>query len=101
MKREITTDKIMEDLLLVVADAEALLKATAGQAGENLNDARARAEESIRAAKSRISDYGHVTAEHAREAAKVADEYVRANPWSALGIAAGVGILLGVLINRK
>lgn len=101
MTRESTTDKLIEDLRLVVSDAEELIKATAGQAGEKVSNARARAEESIRAAKEGISDAGHVAAEHTREAAKAADDYVRENPWTAVGIAAGVGILIGVLINRK
>ncbi|HYN27108.1 MAG TPA: DUF883 family protein [Burkholderiales bacterium] len=101
MKTEITTDKLMEDLRLVVSDAEELVKATAGQAGEKVSNARARAEESIRAAKAGIADAGQMAAEHTREAAKAADDYVRENPWTAVGIAAGVGILIGVLISRK
>jgi ElaB/YqjD/DUF883 family membrane-anchored ribosome-binding protein len=101
MKTEITTDKLMEDLRLVVSDAEELVRATAGQAGEKVSNARARAEESIRAAKAGIADAGQVAAEHTREAAKAADDYVRENPWAAVGIAAGVGILIGVLISRK
>lgn len=98
---EITTDKLLEDLRLLVSDAEELLKATAGQAGEKINGARTRTEESVRAAKARIADAGHVAVEHGREAAKAADDYVRDNPWAAVGIAAGVGILIGVLLNRK
>ncbi|HEV8260355.1 MAG TPA: DUF883 family protein [Burkholderiales bacterium] len=84
-KREITTDKLMEDLRQVVSDAEELLNATGGQAGEMVDNARARAEESIRAAKVRIADAGHVAAEHTREAAKAANDYVRENPWAAVG----------------
>lgn len=101
MKREITTDKLMEDLRLMVSDAEELLNATAGQAGENVNNAREHAEESIRAAKARIADAAHVAAEHTREAAKAAEDYLRENPWTAVGLAAAVGILIGVLINRR
>ena len=101
MKKEVTTDKLIEDLRLVVSDAEELVKATAGQAGEKVGNARARAEDSIRAAKARIAETGHEAAEHAREAARAADDYVRENPWAVVGIAAGVGILIGVLINRK
>ena len=66
-----------------------------------MGNARARAEDSIRAAKARIAEAGHEAAEHAREAARAADDYVRENPWAVVGIAAGVGILIGVLINRK
>lgn len=101
MKKEVTTDKLMEDLRLVVSDAEELLKATAGLAGDNVNNVRARAEDSVRAAKARIADAGHVAVEQTREAAKAADDYLRENPWAAVGIAAAVGIVIGVLINRK
>jgi ElaB/YqjD/DUF883 family membrane-anchored ribosome-binding protein len=101
MKTEVTTDKLLEDLRLVVSDAEELLKATAGQAGENVNKARARAEDSVRAAKARIADAGHLAIEQTREAAKAADDYLRENPWTAVGIAAVVGVVIGVLINRK
>ena len=38
---------------------------------------------------------------HARVLAGEADEYVRGNPWQAVGIAAGIGLLLGVLMMRR
>src|SRR5690606_28599468 len=48
---QVNTDKLIEDLRQVVRDAEDLLRATAGQAGEKIAEARARAEESLRIAK--------------------------------------------------
>jgi ElaB/YqjD/DUF883 family membrane-anchored ribosome-binding protein len=99
--KEVTTDKLMADLQLVVADAEELLKATAGQAGEKVSAVRARAEESIRNAKVRIAAAGDMVSERSREAARQADRYVHENPWNAIGVAAGVGLLLGFLIGRK
>jgi ElaB/YqjD/DUF883 family membrane-anchored ribosome-binding protein len=101
MKTEVTTDKLLEDLRLVVSDAEELLKATAGQAGETVYKARARAVDSVLAASARIADAGHLAIEQTREAAKAADDYLRENPWTAVGIAAVVGVVIGVLINRK
>jgi ElaB/YqjD/DUF883 family membrane-anchored ribosome-binding protein len=95
--KEVTTDKLMADLQLVVADA----KATAGQAGEKVSAVRARAEESIRNAKVRIAAAGDMVSERSREAARHADRYVHENPWNAIGVAAGVGLLLGFLIGRK
>jgi ElaB/YqjD/DUF883 family membrane-anchored ribosome-binding protein len=93
--------KLMDDLRSVVSDAEELLRATAGQAGEKVAAARARAEESVRIAKARIADFGAAAAERTREAATATDEYVHQNPWSAVGVAAGVGLLLGILIARR
>jgi ElaB/YqjD/DUF883 family membrane-anchored ribosome-binding protein len=99
--KAVSTDKLMEDLRLVVTDAEELLRATAGQAGEKVAAARARAEESIDAAKARIAQAGYAAAAQTREAARAADDYVHDNPWAAVGVAAAVGIVIGVLIAKK
>jgi len=99
--KEMTTDKLMEDLRVVVGDAEELLKATAGQAGEKVAAVRARAQASVDAAKGRIAAVGDRVGERSREAAKMTDEYVHQNPWSSIGVAAGLGVLLGFLIGRK
>ena len=97
----VTTDKLMPDLRTVVQDAEELLRATAGQTGEKLEGVRARAQESLRAARARLSEAGGEIEARARAAAKQTDDYVRENPWTAIGIAAGVGFLVGLLSNRR
>src|SRR5918999_966846 len=90
-------DTLFEDLRAVVRDAEALLRATSAQTGEKLQEARARAEESLRAAKVRMGDIQEDALRHARDASGATEEYVRENPWQSLGIAAGVGIMIGLL----
>jgi ElaB/YqjD/DUF883 family membrane-anchored ribosome-binding protein len=95
------TDKLMKDLHLVVQDAEELLKATAGQAGEKVSAVRARAEESIRAAKARLAETGEHMVESTRAAAQVTDKYVHENPWTVVGVGAGLGFLIGYLIGRR
>jgi len=99
--KAVSADKLMEDLRLVVTDAEELLKATAGQAGEKVAAARVRAAESIDAAKGRIAQAGYAAAAQTREAAEAADDYVHDNPWAAMGVAAAVGIVIGILIAKK
>ncbi len=99
--KPVTTDKLMADLQAVVEDAEALLRATAGQAGEKVAEARARAEESVRAAKERIGKVQEGLLERTREIADNADSYVRENPWRAAGIAAAAGLVLGLLMSRR
>jgi ElaB/YqjD/DUF883 family membrane-anchored ribosome-binding protein len=91
----------MEDLRMVVTDAEELLRATAGHAGEKVAAARERAGQSIDAAKARISQAGYAAADQTRIAARATDDYVHENPWTAVGVAAAVGIVLGVLMSRK
>ena len=94
-------DQLAADLKAVIADAEALLDATKGEAGERIAAVRARAQESLRAAKARISEMEHSVVDQAKEAAKAADDYVREHPWTAIGIAAAVGLVVGVLLARR
>jgi ElaB/YqjD/DUF883 family membrane-anchored ribosome-binding protein len=93
--------QLMDDLRIVVEDAEALLKATAGQAGERVDQARTRAEESLRAARARLDEFQGEVTERAREAARGTDRFVHENPWGAIGVAAGVAFILGLLASRR
>jgi ElaB/YqjD/DUF883 family membrane-anchored ribosome-binding protein len=101
MSKQITADKLIEDVQVFVHDAEALLKATAAQTGEKIQEARARTEESLRRAKGRLSDVEGEALKRARALAGEADEYTRANPWQVIGAAAGIALLLGLLISRR
>src|SRR4051812_24458174 len=92
----VTVDKLLEDLQAVVTDAEALLKATAGNAGEKVQEARSRAEESLSAARERLDEVREDAVLKAREFVSSGEEYVRRNPWQAVGIAAGAGVLVGL-----
>ncbi len=95
------TDKLMQDLKTVVADAEDLLKASASQSGEHITRIRARAEESLRIARERIKEMTSSAEAQARAAAREVDKQVHEHPWTAVGIAAGVGLVLGLLLGRK
>ena len=81
---------LMDDLRAVLADAEELLRATAGEAAPKVQEARARAEETLKNARERLDGVG-----------RELDTKVRENPWVAVGVAAGIGLLLGVLLARK
>lgn len=100
VENEISKEKLMQDLRVVVADAEELLRATAGQAGEKVSAARERIQENLAAAKQRLAVAQDAVVARTKEAAKVTDEYVHENPWKAVGIAAGVGLVIGMLISR-
>lgn len=98
---KVTTDKLIQDLGAVVQDAEALLKATAGQTGESIAALRGRAEESLRKARERMKEAGIEVRDRARAAAHSTDDYVHENPWTAIAVAAGIGFLLGALSRRR
>ena len=97
----VSKDKLMEDLRLVVSDAEELLHATANQAGEGAAAARARIQENLQVVKGRLVDAQAAVFERTRQAAKDADRYVHDNPWQAIGISACVGAIVGMLIARR
>lgn len=101
MEEKVSTDKLLDDLKTVVNDAEALLKATAGQAGEKMSAARARAEASVRAARERMSEMQDDVLAQTKEIAEEADAYVHKNPWQAVGLAAVAGIIVGLMISRR
>jgi ElaB/YqjD/DUF883 family membrane-anchored ribosome-binding protein len=97
----VSSEQLIADFKVVVADTEALLKATANQGGEKLAEVRAKAEESIRVIKSRMADVQTAMLEKTRAAAKATDVYVHDNPWQAVGIGAGIGLAIGLLIGRR
>ena len=90
------TDKLVKDLRLVVQDAEDLIRATAGEVNEKTKQARARLSQTLEKAK----ESAVVLQEKAAEKAKVADEVIRMHPYESMGVAFGLGLLLGVIVNR-
>ncbi len=97
----VSKDKLVQDFKIVVADAEELLKATASTAGEKVSVARERIQDSLHKAKVKLAEAEDVIVLKGKEAAHVTDEYVHENPWRAVGIAAGVGLIIGLLIGRR
>ncbi len=98
---QVTTDQLVADLKTVMRDAEALLKATSTQTGERIQEVRARAEQSLQQARTRLNELEEEARRRAQEMANATEEYVRDNPWQSVGIAAGVGLLLGLLLSRR
>ena len=89
--------RLVGDLKSVAHDAEELMKATANQAGEKVVELRERLSTALESAK--------VTAQRLEEktieAAKATDRTIREHPYQSIGIAFGVGLLIGVLVARK
>ncbi|ACV34031.1 YqjD family protein [Accumulibacter sp.] len=93
--------KLVSDMKVVVADAEEILRATAGVAGEKMGDLRERIGERLRDAKLRLADAEAALVDRTKAAARATDDFVHDNPWRAVGVAAAVGLLLGVIIGRR
>jgi ElaB/YqjD/DUF883 family membrane-anchored ribosome-binding protein len=89
---------LRSDLQSVARDAEALLKATADVAGDRVQEARSRAQETLR--RTYDSLYDRKMKRRVRKYARTADSYVREHSWSVIGIAVGIGLMVGLLSRR-
>ena len=98
---DVTKDKLIADVKLVIADTEELLRATAGQAGDKIADIRAKTQDRLAAAKIKLADAEAAVVDKAKQAGRVADDYVHDNPWRSVGVAAGFGFIVGLLIGRR
>jgi ElaB/YqjD/DUF883 family membrane-anchored ribosome-binding protein len=98
---DVTKEKLAADLKLVINDAEELLRATASQAGEKVTAARLKVQDSLDQAKVKLGRISDAGLDRAKEAARVTDDFVHDQPWTAVGIGAGVGLILGLLIGRR
>lgn len=99
---QVNTDRLVEDLKAVVRDAEELLKAMAGLAGEHIAQVGSRAEASLRSAREKLAELVDCdgVAGRVRDAAGRAD-HVHSSPWLALGAGAALGLVVGLLVGRR
>jgi ElaB/YqjD/DUF883 family membrane-anchored ribosome-binding protein len=90
------TRKLVTDFRALVTDVEELTRATATQTGEKIVDLRTRVQESVAAVKPRLEQAEALV----KDKATKTDQYVHANPWAAAGLAAGIGLIVGMLVRR-
>lgn len=104
MTEQMTTankEKLVSDLKVVIADTEELLRATTGVAGEKVGELRERLVVRLRDTKDRVIDLEHALLDKTKAAARATDDFVHDQPWKAVGVAAALGLALGVLIGRR
>jgi ElaB/YqjD/DUF883 family membrane-anchored ribosome-binding protein len=98
---EMHKGKLMSDLRVVIADAEELLRMTSDQAGESAADVRSRVQARMNQAKADLVHLQEAAVAKAKAAGHATDEFVHENPWKSIGIAAGVGLVVGLLVSRR
>ena len=96
-----TRIRMTGDLKTVIADGEDLLKAAAQASGEGFAAAREKFAEKLGSARARLAEASQEAVAKARKTAAAADDYVHASPWTAIGVAAAAGILIGYLAARR
>ena len=94
-------ERVMADLKSLVRDSEDLLKATAGDMSEKAKEVRSRISAALERAKETCAHLQEQGAATARAAAKKADTVIRDHPYESIGVAFGIGLLIGALVSRK
>ena len=93
--------KMVMDLKTMIADSEELLKAVATVSDEGFASVRAKFEQKMRNAKNALADMSQPVFDRTKASAAVADDYVHDNPWTIVGIAVAVGVLIGLLTAKR
>jgi ElaB/YqjD/DUF883 family membrane-anchored ribosome-binding protein len=90
-------DRLTSDVKTVMTEADELMRATAGQAGERVSEIRSRLSSAMETAKANMRK----AQDKAVAAAKATDHTIREHPYESIGLALGVGFLVGFLVGRK
>lgn len=92
---------LMADFQALVRDTERLLADTANLAGDQADELREQIHARLEEARANLQVTQESVRARGQEAVVQAEAYVQENPWQAIGIAAGVGLLIGLLANRR
>jgi ElaB/YqjD/DUF883 family membrane-anchored ribosome-binding protein len=99
---EPTFDALADEFRALIGSIEdAFAAVAAGSSGEKLTELNGQAEANLIKAKARLGEMERRAAKKARTIAADSDDYLHESPWTAIGIAATLGLLLGLLIGRK
>jgi len=97
----VPTSKFKQDMKNLASDLDETVRAMASQTGEKMAALREKLSQHAHHAREHLADAKEVVVDKTRIAARATDDYVHENPWHAVGIAAGVGLVIGMLIGRR
>lgn len=97
----VPTEKLVADVKVLINDTEELVKAAVSQAGDKATEMRRRAGETAKNLKPRVARLEAAIVDKAKSTATTTNAYVHEHPWAAVGMSAGIGLLLGLLISRR
>jgi ElaB/YqjD/DUF883 family membrane-anchored ribosome-binding protein len=95
------SEKLVTDFRVLMTDVDELVKATASQTGDKIAEVRGRVQQAAAQLRPRLAQAEVVLQEKAKAAVETADDYIHDNPWTAIGVAAGVGLVIGLLVGRR
>ncbi len=97
----VNREKLFADARVVLDDVDALLKEAASATGQQAEQLREQAADALHRARLRMAEAQAALGEQTRKTLRDTDTWVHSHPWQAVGIAAGVAMVLGLLISRR
>jgi ElaB/YqjD/DUF883 family membrane-anchored ribosome-binding protein len=97
----VQSEKLAADIKVLVNDTEELVKATASQTGEKVVELRNRVQDAVTNIKPQLAKLETVVVDKAKTTVTAAETYLHENPWAAVGVSAGIGLVIGLLIGRR
>ena len=94
-------NKLLHDLQPVISDAEELLRMTVDQVGDSTAEVRGRIQSRLQQARAELASLEHEASARLKAAGHATDEFVHENPWKSIGIAAAIGLVVGLLVARR
>jgi ElaB/YqjD/DUF883 family membrane-anchored ribosome-binding protein len=94
-------DQLLEEFQALVRDTEQLLQHSASLAGEQAEELREQIRSSLGRARTTLHNAEGALLERGKAAVQATEGYVQTHPWQTLGVAAAIGLLLGMLISRR
>jgi len=94
-------DELLSDFNQVVSETQGLLDSMKSATSEKTAQLRASLEKNLEATRKRLTELQATAMERGTAYAKATDDYVRESPWTAVGVAAGVGVLVGLILSMS
>lgn len=94
-------DRLIHDFKSMLGDFESMLRDGASQLGEKATEARQQIDQNLRRLKGQLEDVEGRVFERSKVVAKATDDLVHDHPWESAGVAFGIGLLIGILVNRR
>ena len=98
---ESARSRLIDDFAAVLSEAEDMLRKAATETGDKARDLRSQVETQLLRAKLKLQEIEGEAIDHAKAAARATDDYVHDHPWQSIGVAAAVGFLVGLMMNRR
>ncbi|MEQ2024443.1 YqjD family protein [Xenorhabdus szentirmaii] len=101
MPQKKNSDDLRAELQSLADTLEEVLNDATDKPKAELEKLRSKAEKTLKNARTVLNDSSDRLIDQTKEIAGHADNYVRENPWTGVGIGAAIGVVLGVLLSRR